>query len=549
MRGRETDWMRARNAARRIREPAYSCGEFFQDCCTAFPELSLYLAGDQDDPTASSSGRSCDDEYQRTMGALFAVYWLMRLDTDGRQSFAFGVGNDWEPLSRTSSQPKRNEEELAQRSGFLERVQWKLFEDVLNAAGMLQGPGGGGGPGHSEERTLAMLVLTAIHDIMKLTALLPKVDRCHAPFCGLKAGEVINDHDLALSYVLEYYPRLLPSFAGLPKAQQESIKFTQCRMEFNMGWLVQAEAPPGQLFRKFKALITKGQASPSDIAFYFTHWLTDLAGAEPCPQEGCEKFVLKFPQKVLMSFLSSFSFVQRLSSQSETAVFEEYLRWRWATHDPPLGNLPLGAGCIAKLRLVTMAPGHSERIITAYEQLQDGDQKVLGTELARTGCRDQAYAGEVLEGAALGPAFLVYYAPALLCKNCGADALGAMVVLADVFRQARALWPLSVDSVDITVTLRIDVLKELTVQELQNTQPGTYWALWRTSDVDGMVQKASLLELNGSPKLADGLHRALGFGMHSSEGPPDFPGESPKHEDDSWTGGWTPRHPRPRVSC
>jgi len=480
-----------------------------------------------------SSGRSGDDEYQRTIGALFAVYWLMRLDSDGAQSFAFGVDNDWVPLSKDSDVPKRTAMEMGQRTLFLEQVDWGLFEEVLRSAGILIAPQGGGATFHDEDRTLAMLALTAIHDIMKVTSLLPVVDESHGAFNNIKPGEVINDHDLALGYVLQFRPELLPSFAGLPKSQQESVAFTQCQMEFNMGWLVQAEAPPGVLFRKFKSLITKGKASPCDIAFYFTHWLTDLAGAVPCPMEGCEKFVLKFPQKVLMSFLSSFTFVQRLSSQSETAVFEDYLRWRWKTHEPSLGALPQGAGCIAKLRLVTMAPGHSERILKAFGELEAGDRKVLQAELAMTGCRDQTYVGD--DGAsAKGPAFLIYYAPALMQKNCGEDALGAMVVLADVFRQARALWPLSAERAEVTVTVRIDVLKELTIQELQNMQPGFFWALWRTSDAEGMVQKASLLDVTGSPRRSDGFHRVLGFGMHSMELPTPFQDPELGEEEEGW---------------
>merc|ERR1719487_1431081 len=96
-----------------------------------------------------------------------------------------------------------------------------------------------------------------------------------------------------------------------------------------MGWLVQAEAPPGALFKKFKSVTMSGKASEADIAFYFVHWLTDLAGAEPFPLEGCEKFVLKFPLKVLTSFLMSFPIVRQLSEKSETEVLEDYLVWRW----------------------------------------------------------------------------------------------------------------------------------------------------------------------------------------------------------------------------
>eukprot|EP00971_Amphidinium_carterae_P313486 6229899-Amphidinium_carterae.1 len=42
---------------------------------------------------------------------------------------------------------------------------------------------------------------------------------------------------------MEFMPETLPSYYGLPKAQQESVKFTQCKMDYNMGWLVQVMPP------------------------------------------------------------------------------------------------------------------------------------------------------------------------------------------------------------------------------------------------------------------------------------------------------------------
>ena len=53
----------------------------------------------------------------------------------------------------------------------------------------------------NEERMLGMLALTAVHDIMKVEALLPKVDAKHGPYEGFKEGVVINDHDVALGCV------------------------------------------------------------------------------------------------------------------------------------------------------------------------------------------------------------------------------------------------------------------------------------------------------------------------------------------------------------
>lgn len=121
---------------------------------------------------------------------------------------------------------------------------------------------------HDPERTLAMLSLTAYHDIMKVQALLPTVQEEHGSWCGFRAGEVIDDHDAALGYVLEYFPDLLPSFAGLPPSAQRSVRFTQCKMEYNMGWLVQAEAPPGALLSRLRNIVMSGNASQQDVAAY-----------------------------------------------------------------------------------------------------------------------------------------------------------------------------------------------------------------------------------------------------------------------------------------
>jgi len=495
MKGKKTDWNRARNAAKRIRDKDYDCKQFFEDCVAAFPELALYVgvAGEDGKAPVTSSGRSADDEYQRSIGALFAVYWLMRLDGDGGQSFSFGVDtSSWAPLSANSRTPSRSSDEQARRGAFLEQVKWPLFEEVLVSAGMLI-PGSNGTKGHDEERTLAMLVLTAIHDIMKIEQLLPTVSSAKTrEFCGYRAGEVISDHDVALGYVLEHAPDALPSYSGLPAKQRDSVKFTQCNMEYNMGWLVQAEAPPGALFRKFKAIISAGKADPQDVAFYFTHWLTDLAGAEPCPQEGCEKFVLKFPQKVLSSFLLSFPFVQHLSTKTETQVFEDYLQWRWSTHEPALGPAPRGEGAIARLRLSIMAQGCHEAFLEAYEELMPEVRQTLDTELARTGISGQAYDTDSADAQG-GPAFLVYYAPALLQRN-HADAPGSLFVLAEVLRQARLLWAAETGNAGETVTIMVDALKELTVEGMLQLNPGEIWALHRVSSKSAQVKKLSMLK-------------------------------------------------------
>ena len=87
----------------------------------------------------------------------------------------------------------------------------------------------------------------------------------HAPFLGFKAGDVINDHDVALAYVLNYHSEQLPSFEGLQAVDQRTVRFTQSKMNFNHGWLVQGEAPPSSLFARFKQVILSDGVSPSDV--------------------------------------------------------------------------------------------------------------------------------------------------------------------------------------------------------------------------------------------------------------------------------------------
>ena len=99
---------------------------------------------------------------------------------------------------------------------------------------------------------------------MQVEALLPRVAPEHAPFLGFKANDVINDHDIALGYVLTHHAHMLPSFEAMRASDQHTIRFTQSKMSFNHGWLVQGEAPPAPLFAKFKEVLqTLPSPSPS----------------------------------------------------------------------------------------------------------------------------------------------------------------------------------------------------------------------------------------------------------------------------------------------
>jgi hypothetical protein len=281
-----------------------------------------------------------------------------------------------------------------------------------------------------------------------------------------------------------------------------------------MGWLVQAEAPPGALFKSFRKVVVAGNASASDIAFYFVHWFADLAGAEPYPMQGSEKFVLKFPQKVLASFIDSFSVVWTVGpTKTETQVLEDYLLWRWAQHEPNLGAPPTGSGSIAQLRLVLMAQGDSQEILRQFALLPDEDRQLLSEEMAMTGISDQTFERDSLADTryeSKGPAILGYYSPALLQKSGRADPRGALMVLAEVFRQARELWPLSNSSVQAnrTVTVRVDALKDLSISQIFHPLEGYCFVLHKKSGQDGMVQ---LIPSSNLRKLDWSTHQILTF--------------------------------------
>jgi len=521
MRGKKVDMKRARRAAREICNPNYTCKDFYEDIVAAFPELNLYLVGDM------TSGRAGEDEYQRTLGAMFSFFWLMRLPLDGSESFCYGLDESWKPRECPPDSSLEAQEEWAKRKAFHKDAEWASLHSLLVDAGLLASDDEvSSNVGrqksflvasskqrddlarrHNTERILAMLVLTAIHDIMKTVPLLPTVSQKHGPFRGYQVGEVINDHDAALAYVLEFYPSLLPSFAGLPQEQRETIKFTQSKMEYNMGWLVQAEAPPGALFRKFRRVVTSGQASPRDLAFYFTHWFTDLAGAEPFPQEGCEKFVLKFPKHVLNQFLLSFSIVQNISvpGATEARVYEDYLQWRWDSHKPSLGPAPQGRGAIARMRLVTMAQGDSAAVLRAFDALPARDREVLGDELGQVDIWNQSWSRE--ESEQKGPAILIYYAPALMQKAGKEDPVRALKVLAEVFRRARGLWPLTEEARSWWVSVRVDQLKELPLGDVERPKDGHVWAVGKLTSREGAVQLTPCSEV-GRPDWA-ACHAAL----------------------------------------
>eukprot|EP00971_Amphidinium_carterae_P264893 5254501-Amphidinium_carterae.1 len=354
----------------------------------------------------------------------------------------------------------------------------------------------------AKERAMAMLALTAFHDIMKNKLLLPIVQKEHAPFNGCAEGEEITDHDLALGYVLEHYPSLLPSFSLLTPAQRAPVLFTQAKMHFNNGWLVQAEAPPGVLFKSFRAAIQQGRASESDVSFYFVHWITDLAGAEPFadrPWPGAEKLTIKLPPHVLRAFVDSFQFVERLATASEVQVMDAYLRHRMDELKIILPKTIRTAHYqVAAMRLVLMAQGFEEEVLYGMMTLIDEDVDVLGCELARTACKEQFIeAPEIVRHSLEGPALLAYYAPALIQKAGSAEAREALIVLARVLQAARQMFPLSKSHCEESATIRIEVLKALKPADIKKQ-------IWFLKQTTGNSAEVVAGEALAGDSVADG---------------------------------------------
>ena len=136
-------------------------------------------------------------------------------------------------------------------------------------------------------------------------------------------------------------------------------------MGFNHGWLVQGEAPPHALFSTFKQIIREGEAVRADVSLYFLHWFTDLAGAEPSPLDGSEKFVFKFPHSVIYAFIESFGVLGELAHSTETQVLERYLVEQWRVQHETV-DAPSGPGAIALMRLSLQAQSLYFILYTLY---------------------------------------------------------------------------------------------------------------------------------------------------------------------------------------
>ena len=118
--------------------------------------------------TDITSGVSAEAEYRRTLGALFAVYWVARIGIDGAAGFSFGVNDAWAPRPVP---PETAVGEVKKRRDFYIAQDWPRLQQLFVDAGCLvRDPGAEGDIAVHVERMTALLVLTAIHDVMKVDA-------------------------------------------------------------------------------------------------------------------------------------------------------------------------------------------------------------------------------------------------------------------------------------------------------------------------------------------------------------------------------------------
>lgn len=143
------------------------------------------------------------------------------------------------------------------------------------------------------------------------------------------------------------------------------------------------------------------------------------------------------------------------------------------------------------MRLVLQAQNRDEQHVTvaAFQWMPEETREALVRELSLTGCEDQTYPGVSTPPG--GPAFLVYYWPAVL-RHCAEEhcASAALHFLVEIFRAARKFWPLSPSEGGRNVTLLVGELKGHTPYDVAKGHAnGQCWVLERQASNTGVVAK------------------------------------------------------------
>ena len=89
---------------------------------------------------------------------------------------------------------------------------------------------------------------------------------------------------------------------------------------------------------------------------------------------------------MLSSFISSFAVLGELATQSETRVFELYLRSRWGELEGQIGKVRADCEGIALMRLILQVQSLplQKALIEAWALLSDKDRSLLSFEMSLT---------------------------------------------------------------------------------------------------------------------------------------------------------------------
>lgn len=406
-----------REAVSNLRQPDYSIRQFHNDVVSALPEFAYLNMPESKVLDRKGEVTTSVEEYQRTMGSLFAVYWCMRLDMDGTIGFCFGVNSEWQPhyvpesllvapdqaLDKWIANSPLSREAAADfqaRVRLYQRTSWSLVTQLMVDAGLLRRASTRGHVVYTiePERCVSIIVMLALQQLGKVCALHPTVEAEHAGWLGYEEGQTITHQMDAVRFMMEKYPHSLPSFEHLSVEQQRVCIFLRTRCELNPGWLIQAEAPPGKVFSQFKSVADLSGVTKADMSLYFVHWLTDMS-SQGQPLQGSETFVKRFPQSVLERFIHSWNVVSLLAIQNETQVYERFLHQSWDELKLPnmlhRGSVP----SVALMRLSMHGQTEHEKlaIIDAYFKCPLEVRRVLIDEMGNPGVEGQVCGAALLQ--------------------------------------------------------------------------------------------------------------------------------------------------------
>ena len=137
-----------------------------------------------------------------------------------------------------------------------------------------------------------------------------------------------------------------------------------------------------------------------------------------------------------------------------------------------------------------------KKVARSFYQLPPAEQQLLGLEMALSGVAQQTFTLAEPPPPAAGPAFLVYYSPAFVRTAMQSDARAALSVLAEVYRGARALWPLLEADAGRNVTVRIDQLKSLSAAQIAAVHAeGACWVAVRKNTQEALIERCALSAL------------------------------------------------------